>query len=258
MTPKQDILYDLYVEGSGHKPQSNLESLEPVMDVLSIFKPKSVLELGIGSAAWSILLARLQKDPSINFYGIDNFDPVTSQLFDDRPNNVNDLIRLVDKHKTLYNFTNEFKIYNLDVISHPLDRNRKPYSLLLSHLRNTDIKYDCIRLDCLCGDVKEIKDVLYHCLEHTADEFILLVDDIGANECVNRFIAAMQLVTEEKLKPLLFTPGEAAFTNISFDTSNLINKFNLIEDKSYYETRAQINFHYDGKDSPVLRTTRKL
>ena len=48
--------------------------------------------------------------------------------------------------------------------------------------------------------LKQIKSILYHCLEHTTDEFILLIDDIGANECVNRFIAAMELVKEGKIK----------------------------------------------------------
>tara|TARA_E500000331_G_C17230457_1_gene702395 strand:- start:942 stop:1733 length:792 start_codon:yes stop_codon:yes gene_type:complete len=251
MTPKQVILYDIY--NGGHKPQSTLECLEPVMDVLSIFKPKNVLEVGLGGAAWSILLARLQKDPSINFYGIDNFD-LDSSVFKGRPDNINELIRLVDKQKMLYNIPNEFKIYDFDVTSQPLDKNGEPYSLLLSHFRNKDIKYDCIRLDCLCQDVKQIKSILYHCLEHTTDEFILLIDDIGANECVNRFIAAMELVKEGKIKPLLFTPSEAAFTNIFFETSNLINAFDLIEDKIYYETRPYIDFHYYGKHTPIIRT----
>lgn len=222
------------------RPQSKFEILEASFNILKLFKPKSILEIGLGKGDWVLLAGLVLDNPEARFYGIDNFSqiPTGKQLNteeSDWPDNVDSLCNYIEEKKSQFNIKGNYVAVGGDV-----EKN------LVSLLKSLNTKFDCIRIDCLCQNKEPVIDVIEKCLEYTTPEFLLLVDDIGPNQCSNRFLACADLVEQDKIKPLWFSSDEAAYTNIEFDSSQFIKDFDNLSVESSYKIRPPVYFTYSN------------
>ena len=234
----------------GLTPQSRFDILQAGLDIVKIFNPKSILEIGFGKGDWSIITSYILSNPSLNVYGIENFSAIQNGIQNNTeegnwPDNIEKLNSYIETRKQEVGIENSFKIVEGDILN-GIDQLLEPL--------NT--KFDCIRLDCLCQHKEQIKEVLESCLKFTTSEFLLLVDDAGPNQCGNRFIACTDLVEEDKFKPLWYSSDEVAFTNIEFDTDSFMEKFDSIYPKHHYKIRPTIHYFYNGhkKQMDFIRT----
>lgn len=232
-------LKQLYDTGT-LRPQSKFEILDASFNVLKLFKPKTILEIGVGKGDWVLLAGLVLDDPNARFYGVDNFSqiPVGKQLNTEEsnwPDSVDKLCSYIEEKKSKLNIKGNYIAVEGDVQED-----------LETLLKGFNTKFDCIRIDCLCQHKEPVIDVIEKCLEFTSPEFLLFVDDIGPNQCSNRFLACADLVEQDKIKPLWFSSDEAAYTNVDFDSSQFIKDFDDISVQSSYKVRPPVYFTYSN------------
>ena len=234
------------------RPQSKISVLEASLNILKTFKPKSILEIGFGKGDWSFDAALVLSDPELNIIGIENFSQINTgrELKTEEefwPSTLIDLQGHVDKIKNDLCIEGNIKVIEGDVT---VD--------FFNLLKKLNTKFDCIRIDCLCQHKEPIKRVLEACLYFTTPEFLLLVDDIGPDQCSSRFIACTDLIEEDRIEPLWYSSDEAAFVNYGFDTDTFISKFTEIT-PTYYSIRPPIYYVYNNhrRTKNFIRTQSK-
>lgn len=230
-------------------PQSHLGVLECGLDILDLFKPKSVLEIGFGRGDWSLAAAMILEDNSVNFNGIDNFSGIVYGKENgteekDWPDTIGRLQKHVNIKKTLIGVANSIKVYEGDVTNK-----------FEHQLQKLDTKFDCIRLDCLCSSRKEIINLLETVLKFTDERFIIFLDDAVPSCCVQRFLAAIDLTENKQIKPIWFSEDETAFVNPNFDSKELITEFKKIKERRRYFLKNYLNYVYlDNTFTPIIRS----
>ena len=187
------------------KPMSIYEDLGIVIDILSFTKPTNILELGAGSGSW-ILAMNHALNHKIKFLGYEDFRLDYGFGW---PKNAEDLrTYMADKAKSLG------KTIDVDI------RDEDIYYIDMEHVKNLNIKFDVVRLDCM-EDKRQINELFYKILPFTSDDCIFLVDDITPNLCPNRFLSYMDKVNDGILKPLWFGSKEGAWCKLTYDCVDL-------------------------------------
>jgi hypothetical protein len=214
---------------SGVEPLSRGGDLAAVSKILKFFKPKQILELGVGNGDWLIFMAAALKDPNIVFVGYENF---TWKFNDSWCNNLSSLQDRIQKFSNTLDFKNKFELRDDNI--NTIEFNK--------HLH--DYKFDVVRLDCLQGEVKEIELIIDKILPYTSKNCIFLMDDINPNYVPNRYLACMEKVKQGKFIPLWFGSEEGAWIRSPFDSNEFLDHaktFNSI----LYETNL-ITQNYFG------------
>lgn len=187
-------------------PQSERGDMSVVGDILSLHKPKNIIELGVGNADWLIFAAAALKDSSVNLMGYDNFSWAAEQLYDNWSLTVDDLTQSNKQRLLKFGLTNNIQIKDNNIEN------------LSSDITEFGIeKYDVVRLDCLCNTVPQIDEVIDAIMPYTTENCIFFVDDIIPSYCPNRFLSFMEKVRKKELIPLWFGEHEGAWVKPSFD-----------------------------------------
>jgi len=187
------------------KPMSIYEDLGIVIDILMFTKPTNILELGAGSGSW-ILSINHALTQNIKFIGYEDFRLDYGFGW---PKNSQDLkTYMIDKAKNLGKFI------DVDI------RDEDIYYIDIEYLKNLNIKFDVVRLDCM-EDKRKINELFYKILPFTSDDCIFLVDDITPNLCPNRFLSYMDKVDDGILKPVWFGAKEGAWCKLTYDCADL-------------------------------------
>jgi hypothetical protein len=187
------------------QPLSDNCDLAVTIELLKLYKPKSILELGTGNGDWIRFVANALQDDSISFIGYEDF---RWQMNDSWETTIVDLNRLIQESLSSVKLNNQVTLKNADITK--IDAT----TAYNGHL------FDVIRLDCLATDEDVIVKVITDVLPFTHDNTIFLVDDIAVNFCPNRFLAMMHLSQENKLKPLWFGSKEGAWVLPNFNFEN--------------------------------------
>jgi SAM-dependent methyltransferase len=189
----------------GIKPMSMYEDLGVVIDILSFTKPNSILELGAGSGSW-LLAMNYALDHEIKFVGYEDFRLDYNFGW---PKTATELTNyMAEKSSSLG------KVIDVDI------RDEDIYHIDLEYLKNLNIKFDVVRLDCM-EQKNKVNEIFYKILPFTSDDCIFLVDDITPNLCPNRFLSYMDKVNDGILKPIWFGIKEGAWCKTAYDSAAL-------------------------------------
>lgn len=219
-------------------PLSDNCDLAFTVELLQLYNPKSILELGAGNGDWILFIANAMQDNAISFVGYEDF---RWQMNDTWETNISDLNRLIHNSLASVELSNRVVLKNADITQ--LDA-IKEY--------NGQI-FDVVRLDCLATDESDIVNVITKVLPYTHDSTIFLVDDIAVNYCPNRFFAMMHLSKDSVLKPLWFGSKEGAWVRPNFN----FEEFKLkIENKlnTHWYTGEFYNYKLLGHEYNFLST----
>jgi hypothetical protein len=203
-------------------PLSDNCDLAFTVEILKIYKPKFILELGAGDGDWITFIANALQDSSISFVGYEDF---RWKHTDEWQTNISSLNEKIKNKLLSINLSNNIILKDIDITT--IDPNYEYQNQL----------FDIVRLDCLATDEPIIKKVIADVIPYTHKNTIFLVDDITVNYCPNRFFAMMHLSQEGKLKPLWFGSKEGAWVHPDFD----FEKFKL-----HIETK--MNTHWYSAD----------
>jgi hypothetical protein len=184
------------------KPLSDNCDLAVTVELLKLYKPKSILELGAGNGDWIRFIANAMQDDSISFIGYEDF---RWQMNDSWEKTIADLNKLIQESLSSIKLNNQVILKNADITT--MDTTTEYKGQL----------FDVVRLDCLATDESDISKVITDVLPYTHDNTIFLVDDIAVNFCPNRFFAMMHLSQDNKLKPLWFGSKEGAWVRPNFN-----------------------------------------
>jgi hypothetical protein len=220
------------------KPLSENCDLAIVVELLRIYKPKSILELGTGNGDWLLFIANALQDPETSLIGYENFSWRQDNTWEHTIASLTELVKSKLEDRELTN-TITLKNVNITKLDPIIEYKGK--------------MFDVVRLDCLATDEWQIKKVITDTMPYTHENTIFLVDDIAVNFCPNRYFAMMHLVQEEKLKPLWFGIKEGAWVYPSFD----FEKFQLsMKDKleSHWYRGTFYNYPVLGKHRDFLTT----
>lgn len=207
-------------------PLSNNCDLAFTVELLKLYKPKSILELGAGNGDWIRFIANAMQDDSISFIGYEDF---RWKMNDTWETTITDLNKLIQESLSSVKLSNQVTLKNADITK--IDPTTEYHKQL----------FDVVRLDCLATDESVIVKVITDVLPYTHDNTIFLIDDIAVNYCPNRFFAMMHLSQEGILKPLWFGSKEGAWVRPNFNFEN----FKLgIENKLSTHWYTGDFFHY--------------
>ena len=187
------------------KPLSENCDLAFTVELLKLYKPKSILELGAGNGDWILFVANAMQDNSISFIGYEDF---RWKMNDSWETTILDLNRLIQDSLSRIQLNNQVTLKNADITK------------IDAMLEYRDQLFDVVRLDCLATDEEDIVNVITNVLPYTHSNTIFLVDDIAVNFCPNRFLAMMHLSQKGILKPLWFGSKEGAWVPPNFNFEN--------------------------------------
>jgi len=186
-------------------PLSDNCDLAFTVEMLKLYKPKSILELGAGNGDWIRFIANALQDNDISFIGYEDFRWKMNNSWE---TTILDLNKLIHDSLSSMKLNNQVFLKNADITK--IDATTE-YSGQL---------FDVVRLDCLATDESDIVKVISNILPYTHDNTIFLVDDIAVNYCPNRFLAMMHLSQANMLKPLWFGSKEGAWVKPNFNFEN--------------------------------------
>jgi hypothetical protein len=184
------------------RPLSNNCDLAFTVELLKLYNPKSILELGAGNGDWIRFVANAMQDDSISFIGYEDF---RWQMNDSWEKTIADLNKLIQESLSGIKLNNQVILKNADITT--MDATTEYKGQL----------FDVVRLDCLATDESDISKVIADVLPYTHDNTIFLVDDSAVNYCTNRFFAMMHLSQKNILKPLWFGSKEGAWVRPNFN-----------------------------------------
>lgn len=191
-------------------PLSDNCDLAFTVELLKLYNPKSILELGAGNGDWIRFIAIALRDDTISFIGYEDF---RWKMNDTWETTILDLNKLIHDSLSSIKLNNKVALKNADITK--IDATTEYNGQL----------FDVVRLDCLATDESEIVKVISDVLPYTHDNTIFLIDDIAVNYCPNRFLAMMHLSQNNLLKPLWFGNKEGAWVKPNFDVAKF--KFSI-------------------------------
>lgn len=186
-------------------PLSDNCDLALVIELLKLYKPKCILELGAGNGDWIRFVANAMQDSSISFLGYEDFRWKMDESWE---TSIEDLNKLIQDSLAGIKLNNQVTLKNADITK--MDATTEYNGQL----------FDLVRLDCLATDESDILRVITDVLPYTHDNTIFLVDDIAVNYCPNRFFAMMHLSQVGIVKPLWLGSKEGAWVKTNFDFEN--------------------------------------
>lgn len=187
------------------KPLSDNCDLAVTVELLTLYKPKSILELGAGNGDWIRFITNAMQDSSISFIGYEDFRWKMDNSWE---TSISDLNKLIQDSLSSIKLNNRVTLKNADITK--IDATTEYNGQL----------FDVVRLDCLASDEPDILKVITDVLPYTHDNTIFLVDDIAVNYCPNRFFAMMHLSQVGIIKPLWFGSKEGAWVRSNFNFEN--------------------------------------
>lgn len=220
------------------RPLSNNCDLAFTVELLKLYNPKSILELGAGNGDWIRFVSNAMQDDSISFIGYEDFRWKMNESWE---TTILDLNKLIQDSLSSVKLNNQVTLKNADITT--MDATTEYKGQL----------FDVVRLDCLATDESDISKVITDVLPYTHDNTIFLVDDIAVNYCPNRFFAMMHLSQKSLLKPLWFGSKEGAWVCPNFNFEN----FKLgIENKldTYWYTGDFFHYTLLGRQYDFLST----
>jgi predicted O-methyltransferase YrrM len=220
------------------RPLSSNCDLAFTVELLKLYKPKSILELGAGNGDWLLFIANALQDNDIKFIGYENFSWKMDESWE---TSVSNLTKLIKSKLDNANLKNQIILKNINITQ--MDATTEYNGQL----------FDVVRLDCLATDESAISKVITDTMPYTHPNTIFIVDDIAVNYCPNRYFAMMHLVQQEKLKPLWFGDKEGAWVYPSFD----FEKFKLSTEnklKTHWYTGDFFHYKLLGRQFDFLST----
>lgn len=219
------------------KPMSCWEDIGVTADIFKFVQPKAILELGVGGGGWILSIDNILPD-NIAFVGYEDFEQNYGLNW---AGNVEDLHNY---------FKNQTQNYNIKI------KNENVKNLDTEYLKQLDIKFDVVRLDCL-ENPKDVDQLFFKILPFTSDNCIFFVDDIPPNICPGRFISYMDRVYDGILKPVWFGNKEGAWCKNTYNIY-LLQNYIFQESSGKVRTTDDVNLVLYNLPYRVIRTSHGI